>query len=782
MDSSSPRKGRGKRKTTLPHQPHHLFAQLLAASSNIHTPFSQSLLPKLLKTHLSNIQNTPSPQQKNPQFFPKSTLQDSLLSLLPCLLQPKYPKIAACSAEIVGALALCSFELNARIAFDEEIMCALVNAVASGKKRVVMGACNAMLDLSTTLIGRERLREFSAVEKLLSVFCQIAAFPMKPVSHCGREEGTSNYSRIGFVEDNLQFLVLEAVSTLINTCSAEFLEKLSGTFLCYLKDLWAKLQDSVFQINNQEKRYLYNNMTTSDLAETIFRLSMNYGCHSTCTSDAVKRSIFGSMESDFEHFMLSNWEDSPILFKTKSRSPDDNDSIFSSLVQHFKSRTIDSILDSILGGLFSCPPIASDELDILTFLKEVKGGLACPIVYGQDIRVVKTVGILKEEVHFWTDYMGYSIGKDHVQKCKGAYQNGYTIALRGMEFRSRKIAAIADGLEMLFGQPSVGANLYLTPPRSQGLTRHYDDHCVFVCQLLGSKKWSVFPHSGVQLPRLYDPLGVGSEGTNDACEKKQFLLREGDILYIPRGCPHEADTVINEGESHVEEATGFSLHLTLGIEIEPPFEWEGFAHIALHCWNENRKETTHDPIESTLQLANVTFINLLHVAIRVVGDNDPTFRRACMVAAFSLPFDSNCQAKQSLHPLDMDQRATFSYIIDKINAGSCFLEAFEIVEAAVHGRNDDSLQWMRWLRHLPREGAADESIDYNNPWKVFENLVLLYNGRTEEAHAAFAHIKSQFCEGVIFEDVCNVFDTLLKKYRRTRKQYMNGMLSLRCNY
>lgn len=191
---------------------------------------------------------------------------------------------------------------------------------------------------------------------------------------------------------------------------------------------------------------------------------------------------------------------------------------------------------------------------------------------------------------------------------------------------------------------------------------------------------------------------------------------------------------------------------------------------------------THDPIESTLQLANVTFINLLHVAIRVVGDNDPTFRKACMVAAFSLPFDSNRQAKQSLHPLDMNQRATFSYIIDKINAGSCFLEAFKIVEAAVHGRNDDSLQWMRWLRHLPREGAADESIDYNNPWKVFENLVLLYNGRTEEAHAAFAHIKSQFCEGVIFEDVCNVFDTLLRKYRRTRKQYMNGMLSLCCNY
>lgn len=411
-----------------------------------------------------------------------------------------------------------------------------------------------------------------------SVFSQVATPTMKLVSLCSREDGNSNYLRIGFIKDKRQLLVLEAVTTLINTCSLEFLEKIPGelsmTFLCFLKDLWFKIQDSLFEINNQEQRYLCNNRKVSDLTETIFRLSMNCCCRTTCSSDAVKRSIFGSMESDFEHFMLNNWEDSPFLFEITSKSSEDNDNILSSVVRYFKSRTVDSILDSILGGLVSCPPIASDELDILTFLKEVKGGLACSIVYGQDIRVVKTVGITKEEVHFWSDYTGSSTGKDHLQKCKEAYKNGYTIALRGMEFRSEKIAAISDGLEMLFGRPSVGANLYLTPPRSQGLARHYDDHCVFVCQLLGNKKWSVFPQSAVQLPRLYEPLGsfAGSKGSNDACEGREFLLREGDVLYIPRGCPHEAHTFIKDGESPVEELTGFSLHLTLGIEVEPPFE------------------------------------------------------------------------------------------------------------------------------------------------------------------------------------------------------------------
>ena len=45
-------------------------------------------------------------------------------------------------------------------------------------------------------------------------------------------------------------------------------------------------------------------------------------------------------------------------------------------------------------------------------------------------------------------------------KCEEAYKKGYTIALRGMEFRFESIAAVADTLACLFGQPSVGANLY----------------------------------------------------------------------------------------------------------------------------------------------------------------------------------------------------------------------------------------------------------------------------------------------------------------------------------
>lgn len=50
--------------------------------------------------------------------------------------------------------------------------------------------------------------------------------------------------------------------------------------------------------------------------------------------------------------------------------------------------------------------------------------------------------------------------------------------------------------------------------------------------------------------------------------RTQILLKEGDILYIPRGYVHEAHTT-NDVQ---KDSAGLSLHLTLAIEVEAPFE------------------------------------------------------------------------------------------------------------------------------------------------------------------------------------------------------------------
>ena len=79
----------------------------------------------------------------------------------------RYAGIASRGAEIVGAASLLSLEMNEEIASDGEIVKALVAALASPEKRVSMAACNAVLDLGTTCIGRERLLQFCSLQALM---------------------------------------------------------------------------------------------------------------------------------------------------------------------------------------------------------------------------------------------------------------------------------------------------------------------------------------------------------------------------------------------------------------------------------------------------------------------------------------------------------------------------------------------------------------------------------------------------------------------------------------
>ncbi|XP_038994514.1 uncharacterized protein LOC120118552 isoform X4 [Hibiscus syriacus] len=222
--------------------------------------------------------------------------------------------------------------------------------------------------------------------------------------------------------------------------------------------------------------------------------------------------------------------------------------------------------------------------------------------------------------------------------------------------------------------------MYLTPPNSQGLARHYDDHCVFVCQIFGSKQWKIFSRPNGQLPRLYDTCNIlNNETIDSARDCYHFLLNEGDVLYIPRGFPHEACTHYDKQDGSV----GFSLHLTFGVEVEPPFEWEGFMHVALFCWKCSQYHR-HPSFKSLSGILNVMSIRLLHIVIGLIGNSDPTFRKACLVAAAASQSDTNSW-------LDLYQRTTFSYLIDKISSESRFLEALKSVEVAIE-RNEDPFQ------------------------------------------------------------------------------------------
>ncbi|KAM7464942.1 hypothetical protein LguiB_012504 [Lonicera macranthoides] len=56
--------------------------------------------------------------------------------------------------------------MNEQIVLEDDIVKGLLSALSSSERTISMAAANAVLDLSTTSIGRHRLIEFSAIDYL----------------------------------------------------------------------------------------------------------------------------------------------------------------------------------------------------------------------------------------------------------------------------------------------------------------------------------------------------------------------------------------------------------------------------------------------------------------------------------------------------------------------------------------------------------------------------------------------------------------------------------------
>jgi ribosomal protein L16 Arg81 hydroxylase len=107
-------------------------------------------------------------------------------------------------------------------------------------------------------------------------------------------------------------------------------------------------------------------------------------------------------------------------------------------------------------------------------------------------------------------------------------------------------------------------NLYLTPPNGKGFLPHWDNHDVFVLQVLGSKHWKV------ERDRRLLPEKDANIADEDRCfqgEVISFTLEQGDMVYIPRGFVHAAEC----GSEN-------SLHITLGIY---PFTWDDLLAVVI---------------------------------------------------------------------------------------------------------------------------------------------------------------------------------------------------------
>jgi ribosomal protein L16 Arg81 hydroxylase len=130
------------------------------------------------------------------------------------------------------------------------------------------------------------------------------------------------------------------------------------------------------------------------------------------------------------------------------------------------------------------------------------------------------------------------------------FRQGATIIFTHLHQRLPSLGRLCEGLERAFAS-RMQTNIYLTPPGAQGFAPHWDTHDVFILQIEGTKRWTIYD-TKIPLPlyaQTFDRT-VHSVGA----PTMEFDLEPGDTVYIPRGAIHSA-----------RSSDDTSLHITTGL-------------------------------------------------------------------------------------------------------------------------------------------------------------------------------------------------------------------------
>jgi ribosomal protein L16 Arg81 hydroxylase len=193
--------------------------------------------------------------------------------------------------------------------------------------------------------------------------------------------------------------------------------------------------------------------------------------------------------------------------------------------------------------------------------------------------------VVKEQVELLPDRYVTPEGDIDLNQLYKSYHEGHTLIVNALERFVPEVARFSRGLQEFLNHP-VRANCYLSPAGSRGLHPHFDTHDVFVLQVEGAKTWKLY--AGPELPLLgtFQPV-VHEQSLGEPSQVVR--LEPGDLLYVPRGVVHQAET-----------ADRSSLHMTVGVY---PSQW----------------------------------VDLLINSLTVVAVRDPRFRRALPVGYLDRP-------------------------------------------------------------------------------------------------------------------------------------------------
>jgi bifunctional lysine-specific demethylase and histidyl-hydroxylase NO66 len=130
------------------------------------------------------------------------------------------------------------------------------------------------------------------------------------------------------------------------------------------------------------------------------------------------------------------------------------------------------------------------------------------------------------------------------------FADGYSIVLESVQRYVRPLAELSQSIDVELNF-AAQVNAYFTPPQSQGLVAHFDDHDALIVQLQGSKIWHLY--EGIDVPP-HEMAGHPPIAAAELPAPVDVRLETGDVLYVPRGRVHAA-----------ESAVELSVHLTVGL-------------------------------------------------------------------------------------------------------------------------------------------------------------------------------------------------------------------------
>jgi lysine-specific demethylase/histidyl-hydroxylase NO66 len=152
------------------------------------------------------------------------------------------------------------------------------------------------------------------------------------------------------------------------------------------------------------------------------------------------------------------------------------------------------------------------------------------------------------------------------------FAEGYTIVLDSVQRFARAIAALSHSIEVELNF-ATQVNAYFTPPKSQGFAAHSDDHDALIVQLQGSKIWHIYKGADVAPHEMWRHEAMSTAGLPAPVDVR---LQAGDVLYVPRGRVHAA-----------ESTSELSVHLTVGLHAPTLFMLATRALNALNNSDDN---------------------------------------------------------------------------------------------------------------------------------------------------------------------------------------------------